>query len=129
MSPGKCKICILGYQRLAELAKKAVTSLELMDAEIIVTDCNTEEVLAEVRKQQNAGCDIFIASSGNAAEFRRAFQLPLVELEYSELDYLSGLLKALSLGHSPAFIKHKYAAEIPASRFSALVGMDIPVFT
>lgn len=129
MSQGKYKICILGYQRLAELSKKAISTLEFMDAEITVSDCNTDEVLAEVRKQQNIGCDIFIASSGNAAVVRRAFQLPLVELEYSELDYLSGLLKALSLGHRPAFVRHKYAAEIPASRFSELIGMEIPVFT
>lgn len=124
-----CKICILGYQRLTEIVKRAVNSLSLPDAEITVADCNINDLPDVIREQQSMGCDIFIAGSGNAAEFRRVFQMPLVELEFSDLDYLSGLHKALALGSRPAFVKHKYAPEIPAARFSEILGTEVHVFS
>jgi len=124
-----CKICILGYQRLTEIIKRAVSSFSLPNTEITVADCNINNLSDVIREQQRMGCDIFIAGSGNAAEFRRAFQMPLVELEFSALDYLSGLHKALTLGSRPAFVKHKYAPEIPAARFSDILGKEVPVFS
>lgn len=124
-----CKICILGYQRLTEIVKKAVSTLSLPNAEITVADCNINDLPDVIREQQRLGCDIFIAGSGNAAEFRRVFQMPLVELELSDLDYLSGLHKALALGTRPAFVKHKYAPDIPAARFSGILGKEVPVFS
>ena len=124
-----CKICILGYQRLTKLIKSAVSLLTLPDTEITVADCNINDLAEVVRAQREAGCDIFIAGSGNAAEFRRISQMPLVELEFSALDYLSGLHKALMLGIHPAFIKHKYAPEIPTARFSPIIDKAVPVFS
>lgn len=53
----------------------------------------------------------------------------MVELRISNLDYLIGLHKALTLGRAPAFVKHKYTHAIPAELFSSMVGRDIPIYS
>ncbi len=129
MERTSCKICILGYHRASAVIKKALHLMGEEAGEVTVADCNINNLAEIVRAQQIAGCDIFIAGSGNAAEFRRISQMPMVELRISNLDYLIGLHKALTLGRAPAFVKHKYTHAIPAELFSSMVGRDVPIYS
>ena len=128
MERASCKICILGYHKVSDVIRKALHLMGEEAGEITVADCNINNLAEIVRAQQIAGCDIFIAGSGNAAEFRRISQMPMVELRISNLDYLIGLHKALTLGRAPAFVKHRHTHAIPAELFSSIVGRDIPIY-
>ncbi len=129
MERTSCKICILGYHKVSDVIRKALHLMGEEAREITVADCNINNLAEIVRAQQIAGCDIFIAGSGNAAEFRRVSQMPMVELRISNLDYLIGLHKALTLGRAPAFVKHRHTHAIPAELFSSMVGRDIPIYS
>lgn len=81
------KICFLGYSKLYTLAKSVIDAIPPSDVTFLLFDCDMDNQDEVVRDAINAGCTVFVAGPGNAARFQANYNLPLVEIPISSMDY------------------------------------------
>lgn len=121
----KYRICLLGYQKLTELARAALKSLDLPDTEVRIAECNVETLQKTVEQAITEGYDSFIAGSANAAEFRRHFKSHLTEIALRPIDYLSAIKKAQTLGQSPVLVLYRYGRTVDLPMLEYLSGISL----
>lgn len=92
------KICFLGYKKLGELAHQVIEHLNYSDTTIILKECSIETLVQAVNEAISEGCQVFVAGSANAEEFKRRFYEHLIELHIDMSDYLYCLQRAKELG-------------------------------
>ena len=106
------KICFLGYKKLGELAHQVIEHLNYSDTTIILKECSIETLVQAVNEAISEGCQVFVAGSANAEEFKRRFYEHLIELHIDMSDYLYCLQRAKELGMNDTTFKN--ATGLPA---------------
>ena len=104
------KICILGYMKLGEMARKVIETISFQDTIVEEKDCSFETLPQTVDQAMAEGCEVFIAGSANAAEFRNRSNGHLVEIRVDLADYLLSIKKAMAIGaRSIAVAVYRYS--------------------
>ncbi len=124
------KICFLGYKKLGEMARDVISRLGYTDTEILELDCTPETLVQTVDAARAKGCQVFIAGSGNAAEFKRRFFEHLIELHIDLADYLISLKLARERGAKrTAIVVHRQSWKPDMALLEDLSGMKIQLVT
>ena len=117
MTAAKNKVCFLGFKKLFSLAQAVIEEMPSSDTEYLLMDCNMDTQDECVREALDHGCEVFIASSGNAAWFSSHYNYPLVEVVISPIDYAMAVHSAKAAGcRRIAVLRQRSAAvlDIPA---------------
>ena len=122
----KHKICFLGYSKLFLLAKTVIDALPPSDASYLLVDCDMDTQDSFVQEALNAGCEVFIAGPGNSARFQARYNLPLVEIPISPMDYALAVRSAYESGcRSVGVVWHRLAPPLNIESIRKLIGMDV----
>ncbi|MEG2678870.1 MAG: PrpR N-terminal domain-containing protein, partial [Oscillospiraceae bacterium] len=121
------KICFIGYKRLSDMARAILSRPEF--AEILLVDSDVDQLHNVIDEATAGGCEVFVAGSGNAAEFRRYSGAPLIELKVRLIDYFLAVRKALQLGKSPVVVLYRYSESIRSEDLSRLFDTPIKCIT
>lgn len=106
----KPKICFLSLSKLTPLAETVFSELPSSDAEYVLLNCPLEAQEERVREALELGCEVFIAGPGNSAVFQTRYELPLVEINISSIDFAMAIRRALDDGASRiAVVRHRYS--------------------
>lgn len=81
------KICFLGYRKLREMAQQVIDKLNYQDTTVVMKECAIETLEQVVNEADSEGCQVFVAGSANAEEFKQRFSEHLVELHIDMSDY------------------------------------------
>ncbi|MBQ6215141.1 MAG: sigma 54-interacting transcriptional regulator [Oscillospiraceae bacterium] len=92
------KICFLVYMKLGEMVRKVISDFHYEDTEVIEIECNFINLPQAVEKGLAEGCEVFVAGSANAAEFRNRAYRHLIEIRIDIADYLLSIRKAIDIG-------------------------------
>ena len=126
MSSRVHRICFLGYGKLFSLAEEVIAGLSEPDAEYLLYDCNMDTQDECVQEALEAGCTVFIASSGNAAWFSSHYSLPLVEIQVSLIDYAMAVHQAKTQGYQKVgILRSRFAAPLDAGALTELLGIPV----
>ena len=126
MAAKQYKICFLAYSRQYELAKTVIRELPESDVEYILMDCNLDTQDECVREALQAGCEVFVTGSGNAARFMNHYNYPLVEIPFSTIDYALAARYAQKMNcRQIAIARHRYTPPIGTETLRSL--LDIPI--
>lgn len=107
---GPYKICFLGYMKLGEMARRVIETLDYEDTVVIEKECSFDTLPQAVDQGLAEGCEVFIAGSANAAEFRNRSYGHLVEIRVDLADYLLSIKKAVDIGgKNIAFAVYRYS--------------------
>ena len=124
------KICFLGYRKLGEIAREVISKLDYDDTHIIEKDCNISDLPQTVNEALAEGCEVFIAGSANAAEFRNRSYRHLVEIKVDIRDYLLSIRKAVTMGGEHIGIAvYRYSNTLNEQLLRKLTDMPIEVIT
>lgn len=82
------KICFLGYRKLREMAQQVIDKLNYQDTTVVMKECAIETLEQVVNEADSEGCQVFVAGSANAEEFKQRFSEHLVELHIDMSDYV-----------------------------------------
>lgn len=93
------KIGFLGMEQLLSRAREVIDDLPESDVEYLLLESAPETQEECVQEAMEAGCEVFIARSSNAAWFSRHYQLPLVEIQISPMDFAMAIHRAKADGH------------------------------
>lgn len=96
--PRPYKICFLGYMKLGDMARQVIAKLQYEDTVVIEKECSFDTLPQAVDQGLAEGCEVFIAGSANAAEFRNRSYDHLVEIRVDLADYLLSIHKAAEIG-------------------------------
>ena len=121
---GNAKICFIGYGKLSELAKSVLSRPEYAKEPILLVDSTVDNLHNIVDMAMQEGCEIFIAGSANAAEFRRYSGAMLIEIKLRPIDYAIAIRKAQKLG-KPVVTSYRYSKVIQQSEIACL--FDEPI--
>lgn len=122
------KICFLGYKKLGELAHQVIEHLNYSDTTIILKECSIETLVQAVNEAISEGCQVFVAGSANAEEFKRRFYEHLIELHIDMSDYLYCLQRAKELGGKKiAVTVHRKSRKVDFDVLQSLT--KIPIHT
>lgn len=122
------KICFLGYKKLGELAHQVIEHLNYSDTTIILKECSIETLVQAVNEAISEGCQVFVAGSANAEEFKRRFYEHLIELHIDMFDYLYCLQRAKELGAKKiAVTVHRKSRKVDFDVLQSLT--KIPIHT
>lgn len=122
------KICFLGYKKLGELAHQVIEHLNYSDTTIILKECSIETLVQAVNEAISEGCQVFVAGSANAEEFKRRFYEHLIELHIDMSDYLYCLQRAKELGAEKiAVTVHRKSRKVDFDVLQSLT--KIPIHT
>lgn len=122
------KICFLGYKKLGELAHQVIEHLNYSDTTIILKECSIETLVQAVNEAISEGCQVFVAGSANAEEFKRRFYEHLIELHIDMSDYLYCLQRAKELGAKKiAVTVHRKSRKVDFDVLQSLT--KIPIHT
>lgn len=116
------RICVLGYGRLTETARRAAAGLALADTEVLVRECNVDGLPEAVREAARLGCEVFVGGFANAASFFRRAEGHLVEIRVQDTDYLLSIQRALALGRRPVLAVYRYARQPDLELYARLSG-------
>ena len=120
------KVCFLGYSKLYELAKSVIEEIPPSDVSYLLVDCDVDNQDEYVQEALNAGCTVFIAGPGNGARFQARYNLPLVEIPISTLDYALAIRSAYASGCKKVGVVHyRESAPLDLERLTTL--LDKPV--
>ena len=126
MASKQYKICFLAYSRQYELAKTVISEMPESDVEYILMECNLETQDECVQEALQAGCEVFVTGSGNAARFMNHYNYPLVEIPIRSIDYALAVRYAQEKGcRRIAVARHRYTPPIGVQMLQSL--LDIPV--
>ena len=126
MAAKQYKICFLAYSRQYELAKTVIRELPESDVEYILMDCNLDTQDECVQEALQAGCEVFVTGSGNAARFMNHYNYPLVEIPFSTIDFALAVHHAQKMGgRQIAIARHRYTPPVGAETLQLL--LDIPI--
>ena len=92
------KICFLGYRKLREMAQQVIDKLNYQDTTVVMKECAIETLEQVVNEADSEGCQVFVAGSANAEEFKQRFSEHLVELHIDMSDYVYCLCRARDIG-------------------------------
>lgn len=92
------KICFLGYRKLREMAQQVIDKLNYQDTTVVMKECAIETLEQVVNEADSEGCQVFVAGSANAEEFKQRFSEHLVELHIDMSDYVYCLCHARDMG-------------------------------
>lgn len=92
------KICFLGYMKLGQMARQVIETLSFEDTVVVEKECNFDTLPQAVEEGLAEGCEVFIAGSANAAEFRNRSYGHLIEIRVALADYLLSIRKAVEIG-------------------------------
>ena len=92
------KICFLGYRKLREMAQQVIDKLNYQDTTVVMKECAIETLEQVVNEADSEGCQVFVAGSANAEEFKQRFSEHLVELHIDMSDYVYCLCRARDRG-------------------------------
>lgn len=92
------KICFLGYRKLREMAQQVIDKLNYQDTTVVMKECAIETLEQMVNEADSEGCQVFVAGSANAEEFKQRFSEHLVELHIDMSDYVYCLCRARDMG-------------------------------
>lgn len=92
------KICFLGYRKLREMAQQVIDKLNYQDTTVVMKECAIETLEQVVNEADSEGCQVFVAGSANAEEFKQHFSEHLVELHIDMSDYVYCLCRARDMG-------------------------------
>lgn len=92
------KICFLGYRKLREMAQQVIDKLNYQDTTVVMKECAIETLEQVVNEADSEGCQVFVAGSANAEEFKQRFSEHLVELHIDMSDYVYCLCRARDMG-------------------------------
>ena len=124
------KICFLGYRKLGEIAREVIAKLDYDDTQIIEKDCNISDLPETVNEALAEGCEVFIAGSANAAEFRNRSYRHLVEVKVDIRDYLLSIRKAVAMGGEHVGIAvYRYSNTLNEQLLRKLIDVPIEVIT
>ena len=124
------KICFLGYRKLGEIAREVIAKLDYDDTQIIEKDCNITDLPETVNEALAEGCEVFIAGSANAAEFRNRSYRHLVEVKVDIRDYLLSIKKAIAMGGEHVGIAvYRYSNTLNEQLLRKLSDVPIEVIT
>lgn len=121
------KLCFLGYGQLTVLAQQVVQELSFDDCEIEVVDCLSDHATELVSQMTTKGFEVFIAGSANAAMISRHSQAHLQEVFVRDVDYLTALKKAGSLGSRIAIAWHRFSREPDLNLLVELSGIPAEI--
>ena len=120
------KICFLGYKMLGEMAHRVIAGLEYEDTVILEKECTPVTIEQAVYEAKNEGCQVFIAGSANAAEFKRRFYEHMVELHIDLADYLLSLKRAREQGAARvAIVVHRQSRKLDVELLQGLAGIPL----
>lgn len=120
------KICFLGYKKLGEMAHRVIAGLEYEDTVILEKECTPVTMEQAVSEARNEGCQVFIAGSANAAEFKRRFYEHLIELHIDLADYLLSLKRAREQGaERVAIVVHRQSRKLDVGLLQGLTDMPL----
>lgn len=114
------KICLLSYGQQVPIAEKVLKNIHYTDVQIFLANCNVDSISSHITSAQEEHCSVFIASSGNAAEFKRCSDAPLIEIQMNTIDYLIAIKKAMHIGKMIAIAVYQYGRSIDISLLSQL---------
>lgn len=124
------KICFLGYKKLSEMAQRVISELEYPDTLIFEKECTPETLSQAVGEARGEGCQVFIAGSANAAEFKRRFYEHLIELHIGLADYLLSLKRARERGaERVAIVVHRQSRKPDLELLRGLAGMPLQMLS
>ena len=92
------KICFLGYRKLRRMAQQVIDKLNYQDTTVVMKECAIETLEQVVNEADSEGCQVFVAGSANAEEFKQRFSEHLVELHIDMSDYVYCLCRARDMG-------------------------------
>lgn len=120
------KICFLGYKKLGELAQQVIEHLNYSDTTIILKECVPDTLVQAVNEGLGEGCQVFVAGSSNAEEFKRRFYEHLIELHVDMSDYLFSLKRAKEQGAKRIVITvHRKSHRVDFNVLQQLTGIPI----
>lgn len=118
-------IGFLGYGRLTEVTQQLLQTLKWSDTEVHIYNCTTENLRITVEQAKREGCTVFVAGSGNAAEFRRLGLGQLEEIQIRDIDYLRAVHEATSLGRFPQLVVYKHVRFPDINLYRNLSGIPL----
>lgn len=124
------KICFLGYKKLGEMAQQVIEHLNYSDTTIILKECAIDTLAQAVNEGLSEGCQVFVAGSANAEEFKRRFYEHLIELHVDMSDYLFSLQHAKDQGAERiAITVHRKSRRVDFDVLQQLTGIPIqPIY-
>lgn len=126
MSSANIKVCFLGFKKLFSLAKTVIDELPSLGVDFLLMDCNMETQDECVHEALNAGCEVFISSSGNAAWFLSHYPYPLIEVAVSPIDYAMAVYSAKAAGcRRIAVVRQHSAASLDIPAFAEMLGVSV----
>ncbi len=123
------KICFLGYGQITDMGQDTLSKFSWPDTDILLLNCTPETVSTRVEDAKKWGCQIFVAGSANAAEFKRTCEGYLVELPIRDIDYLVALRTALEYGKLPGIVIYQHAKRPDTALYSKLLQAPIKLLT
>lgn len=121
----KYKVCFLGYKKISDMAQSFLKKSPIANMEVIIMECTPETLDEHVQRAQQLGCDVFVAGSSNAAEFKLRYQLPLVEVAIQSIDYVIAIKKALEIGSIPALVTYRHAPYVNIHVLEDILDIEI----
>lgn len=126
MTQPKHHICFLGFQKLYNLAKSVIATLDEPDTVFHLYDCNMDTQDECVRDALEAGCTVFIAGSGNAAWFAAHYHHPLIQIRIKPIDYGLAIRKAIEAGYSKiGVLRSKFAQDYNLSAIETILDIKL----
>lgn len=122
------KICFLGYSQLYTLAKRVIEALPPSDVSYLLVDCEVDNQDEYVQEALNAGCTVFIAGPGNGARFQATYNLPLVKIPISPMDYAFAIHTAYESGcRKVGIVRYLDSLPLDTERLQLLLGRTVEV--
>lgn len=130
MTHKKYHICFLGFEKLYNLAQEVLASLNESDTVYHLYNCTPDTQDECVHEALDAGCTVFIASSGNAAWFLNHYQYPLVQIRINSIDYAMAAFNAKEAGHKNiGVLRSRFAQQLNLSTIETLLGIELAEIT
>ncbi len=128
LSVPRHKICFLGYSQLYTLAKQVIESLPPSDVSYLLVDCDVDNQDEFVQEALNAGCTVFIAGPGNGARFQATYNLPLVRIPISTMDYALAIRTAYESGcKKVGIVRYLDSLPVDTDRLQQLLNKTVEV--
>lgn len=122
----KYKVCILGYSYMFQLAHKVVSTLSPSNVEYIIMNADLESQDECIQEALALGCETFITGGGSAVRFSQNYNLPLVEFQISDIDYIKAIRLAKEQGYTKIGVAYyRYATPPNCTFYSQLLKVNL----
>ncbi|PKM70491.1 MAG: hypothetical protein CVU93_01805, partial [Firmicutes bacterium HGW-Firmicutes-18] len=121
----KYKICCLTYSKLYDITEKAISLLNDEEIEVINVQCRHNHIYDTVKQQNNNGTEVFIAGGSTLVIFKDSYDLPIIPIEPSYLDYIECINKASRISNHIAIVTYLTPLDFDLSLIGNLLNVQI----